>query len=143
MQNKEQVPIDIDLSKFDLGDNDVLVIKVKNEIVGDELIKVLTEIKDDPVIKTLIENGKKVFYTYSGIDLSILRMEEKDKLLIYMDVSPFENEEDKTSYVDLIKGKIQTQISNEVVVVPIDLAAVKGVVQKDGEAGEISEGVEV
>lgn len=126
---------DIFLQKFNLQEGDVLVVKV--DISGldeQQATEKLAKIKNDEVLSYLNECGKKILITYTGIDMSILRMDPTDKLIVYSDVSSFEDEEDKNKYVDLIRQKITGQVTgNEVVILPIDRAALSAFVHKQGD----------
>lgn len=121
---------DAELQKFGLNDGDVLVVKV--DITGcseEEALQKLSTIRADETLKGLSEAGAKILFTYTGIDLSVLRITPEDKLLVYADTSAFDSEEVKDQYMATLKEKVAIQISNEVVVVPIDYTALKAAVQ--------------
>lgn len=122
----------VELLKFELSDNDILVVKVNIEgLTEEEAVEKIASLREDPVLKGLEEAGKKILYTYSGIDFSLVKLEEKDKLIVYVDVNYFELEEEKEEYLNTIKEKVQSQISDhDVIVCPVDLAALSTAVEK-------------
>lgn len=123
---------EVELFKFDMTENDILVVKTNIEgLTEEESVEKLTKVSNDPFFKKLEEEGKKVLYTYSGIDLSLVKLEKSDKLIVYVDVNYFGVEEEKEEYLKVIKEKIQSQVSDhEVVVFPIDVAALSTAVEK-------------
>ena len=88
--------MELEFQKLNLQENDFLVIKVsKGDLTEDELKNRLFELRNDEFINYVEEKGHKVFLTYTGIDLQILRLEENDKVVAYVDVSPSRTIEEK------------------------------------------------
>jgi hypothetical protein len=124
------------LEKFNLGEGDVLVVKV--DITGcteEQALKRLAEARDNETLNSISEAGGKILFTYTGIDFSLLKMSEEDKLLIYADTSPFSSEEDKDLYMNSLKEKVGGQISNEVVVIPVDSTSLRAAIQTPEDSG--------
>lgn len=135
MSDNENEKEDAVLSKFNLDEGDVLVVKVDiSNLSEEEAIAKISSVREEPVLKELSDSGTKVLFTYTGIDLSVLKLGEGDKLVIYADTSSFESEEDKDSYMGILKSKVSSQIDgHDVVVVPIDRTALYGAVDSTGE----------
>lgn len=125
----------VEFQKFNLNEGDVLVVKVDiSNCNEEEALKKLSVIREDSVLKGLADNGKKILFTYTGLDLSVLRITDADKLLVYADLSAFDSDETKDTYMETLRTKVQGQLSNEVVIVPVDYTALKAAVQSP--AGE-------
>lgn len=114
--------MELEFQKLNLQENDFLVIKVsKGDLTEDELKNRLFELRNDEFINYVEEKGHKVFLTYTGIDLQILRLEENDKVVAYVDVSPFRTIEEKEEYLSFVKFKMQGNISEDkLLLVPRD-----------------------
>lgn len=125
------------LEKFNLVEGDVLVVKV--DISGcteEQALTKLGEARANETLKSISEAGGKILFTYTGIDFSLLKMSEEDKLLIYADTSPFNSEEDKENYMTSLREKVSNQISNEVVVIPVDSTSLRAAIQTPEDSGE-------
>ena len=117
---KDTEQFDVQFSKFNLKENDCLVVKVDiSNLSEKEAVERLSSVRNDSFIKYVEEKGHKTFITYTGLNLTILRMEETDKLVAYASVDDMTEEEAK-QYVEYIKFKIMSNISEDkLIVVPI------------------------
>lgn len=136
MENENE-SANVILEKFNLVEGDVLVVKV--DITGcteEQALAKLSEVRENETLKSISEAGGKILFTYTGIDFSLLKISEEDKLLIYADTSPFSSEEDKETYMSSLKEKVSNQISNEVVVIPVDSTSLRAAIQTPEDSGE-------
>lgn len=114
-----ELNFDVEFEKFNLKDDDCLVVRVNtSSMTEDEAVNKLTEIREDPFIQYVEEKGNKVFVTYSGVKLEILRLEETDKLAVYVDVSDME-EGKRDKYLEFIEHKMSA-LEDNVIVLPVD-----------------------
>lgn len=111
--------MEVEFNRLKLKKDDFLVIKLNSEgLTEDELKQKLFDIRNDDFVKYVEEKGNKVFVTYSGVDLSILRMQDNDKVVAYIDVTNL-NEEEEEKYSDFVKFKLGGNIeSDKLIVVP-------------------------
>ena len=99
---EENEKFEVDFYKLNLNPNDILVLKVNIEGLDKEQTEAkLNRVINDEFVSYVESKGNKVIVTYTGIDFSVLRMEENDKILSYIDVSQL-NEEDSEKYVDRV-----------------------------------------
>ena len=115
--NKEE--LEIEFQKFNLKENDCLVVRVNTaNMTEEEAVNKLNEIREDSFLQYVEEKGNKVFVTYSGVKLEILRLEEGDKLAVYVNVTDMDDEK-KEKYLDFIEHKMSA-LEDKVVILPID-----------------------
>lgn len=111
--------MELEFSKFKLQPEDILVVKVDTNGVDEaEAIKKVSFLREDEFIKYIEERGNKVFISYTGLDFQILRMEETDKVVAYIDVSSLD-EENSEKYVDYIKFKLGESLQEKLICVPV------------------------
>nr|QMP82901.1 MAG: hypothetical protein [Caudoviricetes sp.] len=114
MSEKE---LEVEFQKLNLKEGDCLVIKVNTYGMSeDEAIKKLSSIREDEFIEYVENKGNKVFVTYSGIGVEILRMEETDKLAVYVDTTSLE-ESKLEKYLEFIEHKLES-LGDKVVIIP-------------------------
>lgn len=114
MSEKE---LEVEFQKLNLREGDCLVIKVNTYGMSeDEAIKKLSSIREDEFIEYVENKGNKVFVTYSGIGVEILRMEETDKLAVYVDTTSLE-ESKLEKYLEFIEHKLES-LGDKVVIIP-------------------------
>ena len=110
--------LELEFQKFNLNEGDCLVVRVNTSNMSEEeAVKKLAELHEDDFLKYVEERGNKVFITYSGIKLEILRLLEGDKLAAYVDVTSMEPEEEE-KYLDYIKHKL-VDLEGKVVIIPM------------------------
>lgn len=111
--------MEVEFNRLALKADDYLVIKLNSEgLTEDELKKKLFDIRNDDFVRYVEEKGNKVFVTYSGVDFSILRMNENDKVVAYIDVTNL-SDEDAEKYSDYVRFKLEGNIeSYKLIVVP-------------------------
>lgn len=110
---------DIMFSKLKLQVGDSLVIKVNTDGLSEDLaVEKLKQISEDPFIDYLKNKGHTIFISYTGIDISILRLNEDDKVLVGVDISGMDEETAKR-YVNFVEFKLSSNISKDrLVIVP-------------------------
>ena len=114
MSEKE---LEVEFQKLNLKEGDCLVIKVNTYGMSeDEAVKKLSSIREDEFIEYVENKGNKVFVTYSGIGVEILRMEETDKLAVYVDTTSLE-ESKLEKYLEFIEHKLES-LGDKVVIIP-------------------------
>ena len=114
MSEKE---LEVEFQKLNLKEGDCLVIKVNTYGMSeDEAVKKLSSIREDEFIEYVENKGNKVFVTYSGIGVEILRMEENDKLAVYVDTTSLE-ESKLEKYLEFIEHKLES-LGDKVVIIP-------------------------
>ena len=92
MDNNEE--LEIAFSKFNLKEDDILVINVDTRGLDMNSAKNrVYNTREDPVVKYIESKGNKVLVTYTGVSLNILRLEENDKVAVYADVSVMDEDE--------------------------------------------------
>lgn len=111
---------DIQFSRLNLQEGDYLIIKVDITDLTDEQIQErLTYVREDPFVKHVEEQGFPVFVTYTGINMSILRLQEDDKLVVGVNVSDLP-EETEVKYLDYIKYKLVDYVGEDrLMVIPV------------------------
>lgn len=108
---------DIMFSKLKLQDGDSLVIKVNTKGLSEtEATNKLRSVASDPFISYLKERGHTTFVSYTGVDMSILRLQENDKVLVNVDISGMDQDTAKR-YIDYIEFKLSSSISKERLVI--------------------------
>lgn len=124
--------MELEFNKMNLKEGDFLIIKVNTAgLSEDELKQRIFQTRKDEFVKYIEEQGNKVFVTYSGVDFSILRMEDADKLVVYVDVTAFETEEEQQSYLEFIKFKLEGNISRDKLIIIPTKSEVRLAVKKD------------
>ena len=114
MSEKE---LEVEFQKLNLKEGDCLVIKVNTYGMSeDEAVKKLSSIREDEFIEYVENKGNKVFVIYSGIGVEILRMEENDKLAVYVDTTSLE-ESKLEKYLEFIEHKLES-LGDKVVIIP-------------------------
>lgn len=110
---------EIEFRKLNLDPSDTLIIKVNNNGLSPEkLVEKVEEIKNDDFFKYIEEQGNKVIVSYSGIDFQILRMQEKDKVLVYADVSSM-TEEECEEYEKRLTLKFKQILGESMIYIPV------------------------
>lgn len=110
---------DVEFEKFNLKEDDCLVVRVNtSNLTEDQAVEKLTEIREDSFIKYVEEKGHKVFVTYTGVKLEILRLQEDDKLAVYVDVTDME-ETRRDQYIEFIEQKMSV-LEDKIVILPIE-----------------------
>ena len=122
--------MELEFSKFKLQPEDILVVKVDtNGLNESESIKKVSSLREDEFIKYIEAKGNKVFVSYTGLDFQILRMEETDKVVAYIDVSSLE-EENAEKYVNYVKFKLGESLQDRLICVPVKNGSPKLRVEK-------------
>lgn len=124
--------MELEFNKMNLKEGDFLVIKVNTQGLSEEELKQrLFQTRNDEFVKYVEEQGNKVFVTYSGVDFSILRMEDSDKLVVYVDVTAFKTKEEQESYLEFIKFKLEDSISTDKLIIIPTKSDVRLAIKKD------------
>lgn len=124
--------MELEFNKLNLKEDDFLVIKVKSEgLTEDQMKNRVFEVRNDEFVKYIEDKGNKVFVTYTGVDFSILRMESSDKLIVYVDVTPFKTEQEQESYLEFIKFKLEGNISEDNLIIIPTKSDVKLAIKKE------------
>ena len=114
MSDKE---LEVEFQKLNLKEGDCLVIKVNTYGMSEEeAVSKLSNIREDEFVQYIEDKGNKVFVTYSGIGVEILRMEEDDKLAVYVDTTNLE-ESKIEKYLEFINHKLES-LGDKVLIVP-------------------------
>ena len=111
---------EIQCSRLNLQKGDYLVIKVDiTQLTDDQIQERLSSVREDPFVKYVEEQGNPVFITYSGINMNVLRMQENDKLIAYVNVSDLP-EQTEIKYIDYIRHKLVDHVGEDrLIVMPI------------------------
>lgn len=111
---------EIQFSRLNLKEGDSLVVKLDTRGLSEEISSdKLKEIRNDSFIKYVESKGHSVFVTYTGIDLSILRLGENDKVVAYTNITNM-NEDEASKYIDYVDFKLRDQIGEDrLVIVPV------------------------
>lgn len=110
---------DVEFERFNLKEDDCLVVRVNtSNLTEEQAVEKLTEIREDSFIKYVEEKGHKVFVTYTGVKLEILRLQEDDKLAVYVDVTDME-ETHRDQYIEFIEQKMSV-LEDKIVILPIE-----------------------
>jgi len=110
--------MDLEFQKFNLKEGDNLVIKVDIDgLDEDQVSKKLKDLAEDEFVHYVKSKGHGVFVTYSGIDFQILRLQENDKLAVYVNLD-LVAENQQTEYLKLIDEKLE-ELNGRYVVIPI------------------------
>ena len=107
-------------SRLNLQKGDYLVIKVDiTQLTDDQIQERLSSVREDPFVKYVEEQGNPVFITYSGINMNVLRMQENDKLIAYVNVSDLP-EQTEIKYIDYIRHKLVDHVGEDrLIVMPV------------------------
>lgn len=109
--------LEVEFNKLNLKENDSLVIKVNTSGMSEEeAVKRLGDIREDEFIRYIEEKGNKVFVTYTGVDVQILRLQENDQLAVYVDTTGLE-ENKVEKYLDFIAHKLES-LGDKVLIIP-------------------------
>lgn len=109
---------EIGFSRLNLKPGDDLIIKVNTSGLSEEdSVKKLKEISDDDFLKYVTERGHRVFVTYTGVDLEILRVEPEDKVLVYVKEEGMSDSQ-KEEYHNLIKEKLNV-FGDQLLLIPV------------------------
>jgi hypothetical protein len=124
--------MEVEFNRLGLKEGDYLVIKVKaNDLSDEELKSKLFEVRNDEFVQFVESKGHKVLVVHPGLEFNILRMEENDKLVVYVDLTPFNNEE-ANNYIDFLNFKLESHIEKDkLVIVPSRKNNVALAVKKD------------
>ncbi len=111
---------EIQFSRLNLQKGDYLVIKVDiTQLTDDQIQERLSSVREDPFVKYVEEQGNPVFITYSGINMNVLRMQENDKLIAYVNVSDLP-EQTEIKYIDYIRHKLVDHVGEDrLIVMPV------------------------
>jgi hypothetical protein len=111
---------DIGFSRLNLKEGDSLVVKIDiSNLSEEDSTKKIKEVRDDPFIKFVESKGHSVFVTYTGVDLNILRLQETDRVIAYVNVTDM-SEEESTKYIDYVDFKLRDQIGKDkLIIVPV------------------------
>lgn len=106
--------METEFKKLKLNEDDILVIKVNVEGLSDVEMKTrVHETREDEFVKYIENKGNKVFVTYSGIDLQILRLNESEKLIVLVDLTPFKTRNEEEEYLDFLNFKLSAHLDAE------------------------------
>ena len=118
LENKMATENEIGFSRLNLKPGDDLIIKVNTSGLSEEdSVKKLKEISDDDFLKYVTERGHRVFVTYTGVDLEILRVEPEDKVLVYVKEEGMSDSQ-KEEYHNLIKEKLNV-FGDQLLLIPV------------------------
>ena len=106
--------METEFKKLKLNEDDILVIKVNVEGLSDVEMKTrVHETREDEFVKNIENKWNKVFVTYSGIDLQILRLNESEKLIVLVDLTPFKTRNEEEEYLDFLNFKLSAHLDAE------------------------------
>jgi len=115
----EDTKKEIEFLKLKLQPDDILVIKVDtSEMTPDEATNKLSSVRDDEFVKYIKERGNPVLIAYSGLDFQILRIDDKDKVVVYIDVSSMDDEK-AVNYEEYIKFKLNETLGDKIVPIQV------------------------
>lgn len=115
----EDTKKEIEFLKLKLQPDDILVIKVDtSEMTPDEATNKLSSVRDDEFVKYIKERGNPVLVAYSGLDFQILRIDDKDKVVVYIDVSSMDDEK-AANYEEYIKFKLNETLGDKIVPIQV------------------------
>ena len=128
--------LELQCEKFNLKEGDNLVIKVNTSGLSQtQVAEQLQKLSNDEFVEYVKSKGHGVFVTYSGIDLQILRMQEEDKLSVYVNLD-LVNAEEQEQYLNLIEERL-SGIAGKFFIVPCKNDSVKTrVTNEKGENNE-------
>lgn len=110
---------EIEFLKLNLKQDDILIIKVDtSEMTPDEATDKLSSVRDDDFVNYIRDRGNPVLVAYSGLDFEILRLDEKDKVIVYMDVSSMDDDKAK-NYEDYIKFKLNETLGDKLIPIQV------------------------
>lgn len=110
---------EIEFLKLNLKQDDILIIKVDtSEMTPDEATDKLSSVRDDDFVNYIKDRGNPVLVAYSGLDFEILRLDEKDKVVVYMDVSSMDDDRAK-NYEDYIKFKLNETLGDKLIPIQV------------------------
>lgn len=110
---------EVEFLKLKLQKDDILIIRVDtSEMTSEEAMQKLSSIREDQFVKYVESIGNPVLVSYSGLDFQILRLNENDKVVVYMDVSSMD-EEKASNYEDYIKFKLSESIGDKIVPIQV------------------------
>jgi hypothetical protein len=110
---------EIEFLKLNLKQDDILIIKVDtSEMTPDEATDKLSSVRDDDFVNYIKDRGNPVLVAYSGLDFEILRLDEKDKVVVYMDVSSMDDDKAK-NYEDYIKFKLNETLGDKLIPIQV------------------------
>lgn len=110
---------EIEFYKLGLTPEDILLLKVNiSGLTEEEATKKLAEVREDPFVKYIESKGNKVIISYTGVDFNIMRLNETDKVIAYLNVDAM-NEDQETNYINYIKGKLDGDFGDKLICVPV------------------------
>lgn len=110
---------ELGFERLGLKENDILVIKVKSEgQTANDVIQKMAAVRNDEFVAYVQERGYPVLVVNDGISFEILRTDENDKVIVYLDVSAMTDIEAE-SYEQLIKMKLRDSIGDKLICVPV------------------------
>lgn len=116
--------IELQFSKLNLVEGDSLLVKVNVDGSNEELLaEKLKEVSQNGLVEYVRDKGHAVIITHSGIDFQILRLQENDKVMVYVNLD-FVEEDQRQNYLNLIEEKL-VGIKNDYVLVPIMKDAIR------------------
>lgn len=104
--------------KMNLSTDDILVLKIDiSGMTEEQASKRLELVREDEFVKYIESKGNKVIVSYTGIDFAVLKLDEGDKVIAYLDVSPLD-ENDEERYVNKFKGSLNHIFGEKLVTIP-------------------------
>lgn len=111
--------MELSFNRLSLKKDDVLIITVKSEgLSANDVIEKMATIRNDDFVKYIQDKGNPVLVTNEGISFEILRKEENDKVIVYLDVSTM-TEEESDLYETIIRSKLEDSLGDSLVCVPV------------------------
>lgn len=111
--------MEVEFNRLGLKEGDYLVIKVKADNLSEEELKYkVFETRNDEFVQFVESKGHKVLIAHPGLEFNILRMEDNDKLVAYVDLTPF-NDDEANNYIDFLNFKLEPHIKKDkLIIVP-------------------------
>lgn len=116
---KENEKLEVGFERLSLKPEDILIIKVDTMgLSEEESLNKLSSVRNDDFVKYIQDKGNAVLVSYHGLDFEILRTSEKDKVLVYIDIT---NAEESTAekYQEYIKSKLEETLGDKLVIIPV------------------------
>jgi hypothetical protein len=131
---EENNNFEVDFYKLNLQPDDILILKADISGLTEEQARDKLEfIRSDEFVKYVESKGNKVIVSYSGIDFSILRTNETDKVIAYLDVTPLD-ENDEKRYANKFIENVGHVFGDKLICVPVRDGFPKlGVLSETGE----------
>jgi hypothetical protein len=116
----DEVKYELEFFKLNLKEGDSLVIKVDTSNLNEQdAVKALNEVRDDDFLRYVKSRGHNIFISYTGIDISILRLNEGDKVLVQANVDDM-SEKEAEKYIEFVRFKLEGNLpKDKLLIVPI------------------------